>query len=237
MTKKNESSDPRKMTADSIGVDILGALVTEIKLLPDVWPRLSKAKQDDVIDRLRKSVQHHVDMAVHIIVSDDRTVVAGTLEKVTIKGNVEAVIKFGINAGNLPELFAAAADQESKAVLVVVADSKDYTQGMDSVSGEDDQRSIDMGHEYHDNDGGGMDENITDAEEVKGLPESVITQDDLDKYYNMGYDAAEEGREQSDCPMVDGDLVAKWIRGWKDFHEQHSGGDENNGNSSLPDIE
>lgn len=236
MTKKNESSDPRKMTADSIGVDILGALVTEIKLLPDVWPRLSKAKQDDVIDRLRKSVQHHVDMAVHIIVSDDRTVVAGTLEKVTIKGNVEAVIKFDTNTGNLPELFAAAADKESKAVLVVVADSKDYTQGMDSVRGEDDQRSIDMGHEYKPNsDGDGMDDKDVSDTEVIGLPESVITQEDLDKYYNMGHDAAEEGKEQADCPMADGDLVAKWIRGWKDFHEQNPG-DESTGNR-IGDIE
>lgn len=36
----------------SIGRDLLQALVQEIKLLPDVWPKLSQKKQDDVIDRL-----------------------------------------------------------------------------------------------------------------------------------------------------------------------------------------
>ncbi|MGM3000391.1 hypothetical protein ACS2TJ_26925, partial [Bacillus cereus group sp. BC312] len=88
-----------QMTAETAGKDLLGALITEIKLLPDVWQKLSKAKQDDVIDRLRKRVEENVKMAVFTIASQNRTTVAGSLDKVTIKGNVEAVIKFGINAG------------------------------------------------------------------------------------------------------------------------------------------
>lgn len=237
MAKKAEVRDFRSMTADTIGKDILAALVTEVKLLPDVWPKMNKKKQDDVIDRLRKCVEHGVSMAVHIIASDDRTVVAGVLEKVTIKGSVEAVIKFGQHAGNLDGLYQVASGEDSKEVLVVVANPNVHTGGMDEIQGEDDQRNIDLGHEYHDDDGGGMDnENIVDAEQ---LPASVITQEDLDNFYNMGYDAAEEGKEQSDCPMVASDLVAKWVRGWKDFHEQNSSDDdgENNGNSSIPEIE
>ena len=60
-----DENDFRQMTAESMGVDLLQALVTELKLLPKPWPELSKAKQDDIIDRLRARVQHNVKMAVH----------------------------------------------------------------------------------------------------------------------------------------------------------------------------
>jgi len=215
------------MTADTIGKDLLGALVQEIRLLPDVWPKLPKAKQDDVIERLRNRVEENVKMVVFTIASQNRTTVAGSLDKVTIKGNVEAVIKFGINAGNLPELFAAAADQESKTVLVVVADPSAHTQGMDDVRGEDDQRNMDLGHEYHDNDGGGMD-GVSDVDpdtgEIKGLPspdQVKPTVEEIEKAWDDGYQAAEDGKPQSDCPIIRSELVVEWIKGWKTWHEEH----------------
>ena len=48
----NAPHDFRTMTADTIGKDLLGALLSEIKLLPDLWQKMSKAKQDDVIGAL-----------------------------------------------------------------------------------------------------------------------------------------------------------------------------------------
>jgi len=223
----SEQKDFRQMTAETAGKDLLGALVTEIKLLPDAWQKLSKAKQDDVIDRLRNRVEENVKMVVFTIASQNRTTVAGSLDKVTIKGNVEAVIKFGINAGNLPELFAAAADQDSRTVLVVVADPAAHTQGMDEVKGEDDQRAMDLGHEYHENDGGGMD-GVSDVDpdsgEIKGLPspdQVPPTQEELDKVFDDGYQAASEGKPQSDCPIIRSELVVEWVRGWKDWHEEN----------------
>lgn len=222
------NTDFRQMTAETAGKDLLGALVTEIKLLPDVWQKLSKAKQDDVIDRLRKRVEENVKMAVFTIASQNRTTVAGSLDKVTIKGSVEAVIKFGVNAGNLPELFAAAADQESKTVLVVVADPSAHTQGMDEVQGENDQRAMDLGHEYHDNDGGGMEEGVSDVDpdtgEIKGLPspdQVKPTDEELEKAFDDGYQAASEGKPQSDCPIIRSELVIEWVKGWKAWHEEN----------------
>lgn len=221
-------NDFRQMTAETAGKDLLGALVTEIKLLPDVWQKLPKAKQDDVIDRLRNRVEENVKMAVFTIASQNRTTVAGSLDKVTIKGNVEAVIKFGINAGNLPELFAAAADQDSRTVLVVVADPAAHTQGMDEVKGEDDQRTMDLGHEYHDNDGGGM-KGAADVDpdigEIKGLPSTtgqlIPTDEELDKAWDDGYQAAAEGKQKIDCPIMRAELVGRWISGWSAWHEDN----------------
>lgn len=224
MTQK--SNDFRQMTADTVGKDLLGALVTEIKLLPDVWPKMSKKKQDDVIDRLRSRVEDNVRMAVYTIASSNRTVVAGNLDQITIKDGVKAVIKFGMHSQNLEGLYEAASD--SKSVLVVVADAGEFTQGINQVAGEDDQRAMDLGHEYNDNDGGGMgdaSEVNPETGEIIGLPESVITQGDLDAAYLQGYKAAEEGKTQADCPIIAAELVIEWVNGFKDWHEEQN--DEN----------
>ncbi|WP_253567026.1 hypothetical protein ABEG10_08460 [Burkholderia cenocepacia] len=103
MTDKNVL----QMTADSIGKDLLSALVTEMKLMPDIWVKLSEKKQNDVIDRLRARVEHNVKMATHLIASDGRIVVQGDLDQITIKDGVKAVVKFGGSQPNLHELYEA----------------------------------------------------------------------------------------------------------------------------------
>jgi hypothetical protein len=141
------------MTADTVGRDLLQALVQEINLLPDVWPKLSEDRQNDVIDRLRSRVDANVKMAVHLIASEGRTVVQGDIDQITIKDGVKAVVKFGPSP-NLHELYEAA----GQSVLVVVANPAQHTGGMDDVRGESDQRGLDLGGEYDpDSDGAGMD--------------------------------------------------------------------------------
>lgn len=221
----NAPQDFRHMTADTIGKDLLSALVTEIKLLPDPWPKLSKKKQDDIIDRLRNRVESNVKMAVHMLAAEGRTVVAGDLDQITIKDGVKAVVKFGTGAANLHELYEVA----GKSVLVVVANAADHTGGMNDVQGEDDQRAMDLGHEYHDNDGGGMDGGDGEGEviegEVLGLPapgDTTPTEEELQKAFEDGYKAAADGKPESDCPIIRSELVIEWIRGHKSFHEENA---------------
>ncbi|PSJ16340.1 Rmf/CrpP family protein [Nitrosomonas supralitoralis] len=224
MSKKEQ--DFRQMTADTVGKDLLGALVQEIRLLPDAWAKMTKAKQDDVIDRLRSRVEDNVRMAVYTIASSNRTVVAGNLDQITIKDGVKAVIKFGMHSQNLEGLYEAASD--SKSVLVVVADAGEFTQGINQVAGEDDQRAMDLGHEYNQNDGGGMDgasEVNPDTGEIIGLPHKKFHPEELEEAFNQGYLAAQEGKAQTDCPIMDGELVIEWVRGFKAWHEEQN--DEN----------
>ncbi len=165
--KKDERQAILGMTAETIGKDLLGALVQEIKMLPDVWPKMSEAKQNDVIDRLRNRVEHNVKMAVHLIASNGRTVVVGDLIQVTIKDGVKATIKFSSSAASIASL----CESTGKSVLVMVGSAEEFTGGMDAVKGESDQRAIDLGNEYDPNgDGKGMDnDNVIDAE-VKVSP-------------------------------------------------------------------
>jgi ribosome modulation factor len=209
----NAQNDFRQMTADTIGKDLLSALVTELKLLPKPWPELSKTKQDDIIDRLQARVERNVGMAVHLLAAEGRVVVAGDLDQITIKDGVKAVVKFGSNAANLNELY----EHSGKMVLVVVANPADHTSGMDEIEGEHDQRAMDLGHEYHDNDGGGMGGHVVDAPGLPAPGDTTPTQEELDKAYDDGYQAAAEGKPESDCPVMRGELCIQWVKGWKDF--------------------
>lgn len=127
------------MAAETVGKDLLSALVTEIKLMPDVWPKLSQFKQQDVIDRLRSRVETNVRMAVHLIASEGRSTVVGDLESVAIKDGIKAT--FIVSKGNESrhDLF----DAVGKACLLIVADVRDFTAGMGDVKGEPDQRAMD----------------------------------------------------------------------------------------------
>ncbi|WP_175785519.1 cell division protein FtsK [Burkholderia ambifaria] len=214
MTDKNVL----QMTADTIGKDLLSALVTELKLLPDVWVKLSEKKQNDIIDRLHKRVDHNVKMATHLIASNGRTVVAGDLEQITIKDGVKAVVKFSGAAPNLHELY----DASGKAVLVVVANPDEHTGGMDEVRGESDQRGLDLGREYTDDDGDGMGDGIVDvdARPVPQLGDGPL-QSEIDEQFEAGRRAAEEGKPESECPVMGGELCIAWVKGWKSWHEEN----------------
>ena len=234
----NAPQDFRNMTADTIGKDLLQALVMELKLLPEPWQKLTKKKQDDIIDRLRNRVETNVKMAVHMLAAEGRTVVAGDLDQITIKDGVKAVVKFGTGAANLHELYEVA----GKSVLVVVANAADHTGGMNDVTGEDDQRAMDLGHEYHDNDGGGMDGDgpgdVIEGE-VLGLPspdQVKPTDEELDDAYEDGYQAAADGKTKDDAPVIRYELVEKWLRGWSDWHEQNKADDAANDSTNTDEA-
>lgn len=205
------------MTSDSVGRDILQALVQEMKLLPDLWVKLSKKKQDDVIDRLRERVRANVQMAVHSLAAAGRTVVAGDLDQITIKDGVKAVVKFGPNAANLHELYEAS----GQAVLVIVASPEDHTGGMEDIEGETDQRGLDLGHEYDPNgDGKGMPGNDGNVVDVLAIEKKPLTTE-LQKAWDDGYDAAEAGTPEGCCiDIFNLELRKEWVKGWKTFHEE-----------------
>ena len=214
-----ENKDIREMTAESIGSDLLQALLTEIKLLPKPWEALTKAKQDDIIDRLRSRVEHNVKMAIHILAADGRTIVVGELDQITIKNGIKVVVTVGAKQENLHEMY----DATGKSVLMIVSDVKDHMVGTKDIEGEVDQRGLNIGHEYKPNsDGEGMGENTVVDGEVLGLPapgDTTPTQEELEQAFADGYAAAEQNKLQSDCPVMNGALCIEWVKGWNAFYK------------------
>lgn len=222
MSHSEEHKAVLGMTATTVGKDLLSATVLELKMLPDVWVKLSETKQNDIIDRLRKRVENAVKMAVHLIASDGRMVVAGDLEQITIKDGAKAVIKVGRAAPSLHELY----DAQGKQVLIVVSDAGEHTGGMDEVRGENDQRGLNLGGEYTAEDGDGMDgppsdDDVVDAEfrPVAVLGDGPL-QSALDAQYAAGREAAAAGAPQSECPIMRGELCTAWIKGWKSWFQE-----------------
>jgi ribosome modulation factor len=225
MSHSPEMRETLNMTTTTVGKDLLSALVLELKMLPDTWVKLSQKKQDDIIDRLRGRVDASVKMATHLIAANGRTVVQGDLDKITIKDGAQALIKIGKSVSALHEL----AEAQGQAVLLVLSANADaYTGGMDEVRGESDQRGLDLGKEYTDGDGDGMpDDDIVDAEytEAPHAIEHQPLQEELDAAFQAGYDAAAEGKPESDCPVMAGPLCIQWVKGWKTWHEKHTEGE------------
>lgn len=225
MSQSPEFKATMNMTANTLGKDLLSALVQEIKLMPDTWVKLSEKKQNDIIDRLRNRVDASVKMAVHLIAANGRTVVQGDLDKITIKDGAQALIKIGKSVSALHEL----AEAQGQAVLLVLSGGEDqYTGGMDEVRGESDQRSFEMGREYTDGDGDGMpdagapaDDGVVDVDAKTIAIEHQPLQEELDAAYEEGHKAASEGKPESDCPVLAGPLCIEWVKGWKDWHDEH----------------
>lgn len=217
-TKQEPEKNTLAMTANTIGVDLLQALVQEIKLLPDVWPKLAKHKQDDIIERLRKRVISSVQMATHLIASDGRVTVVAELEQITVKDGIKAVLSMSKNDPNRHGLI----DCQGKTVLIALADAEAHMGEVAAVRGEEDQRAMDLGHEYDPNgDGKGMDggqpgpgDDVSDAR-ILSLTDGPLDSE-LEEAYQQGYQAYLEDKPKSECPVVRYELVARWTAGWED---------------------
>lgn len=135
-----EKNDILEMTSETIGIDLLKALIQEIKLMPNVWDKLSEQKQEDIITRIRKRVENNVRMAVHTIASENRTTCIADLDSISIKDDVKAI--FRVSKGNAIEHLQALYDSVGKACLLVVVNPSDHLSGMDEVRADPDQHDF-----------------------------------------------------------------------------------------------
>ena len=50
------------MTVSTMGKDLIGLVIQEIKALPDVWQKMNKYQQDEAIERIRMNVDSAVNL-------------------------------------------------------------------------------------------------------------------------------------------------------------------------------
>lgn len=126
------------LAAETLGRDLLQALLQEVRVLPDVWPKLTEKKQADVIDRLRSTVERTVKYAVKLISAGERPAIGGILESVAIKEGIKATFK----VSQFDPLRHDLIDRAGKVCMLVVADAEEYLQGMDTVAPDPDQSAL-----------------------------------------------------------------------------------------------
>lgn len=125
-------------TSAFVARDLLQSLVLEIKLLQRPWDALPQAEQDEMIERLRKQVLDNVRQALGLIVADERAVMPATVESVTFKDGIKAVLKISKHAAARHDL----ADHEGQDLIIVMVDPANYMAGVHDVRGDPNQQEI-----------------------------------------------------------------------------------------------
>lgn len=118
--------------------DMTRAMLDELKAAPDVWQKLSEAKQGEVIERLERRVADCVEQVVHIIASADRPTIRARLEQITTKDAVKAVCVLSRKDPGAHDLL----DSVTEEILLVLPHSEQYTDQTTGIEPDRDQREI-----------------------------------------------------------------------------------------------
>lgn len=136
MEEEVKAVDVKDMAAEEMGKKLLESLIGVVQ---SPWNEMTQSEQDDAIGKMRFAVKVATTQAVRLIGSNGATHVVGTLDQITIKDGVKAVVQIGKNAENLPELFEAQGGE-----VMIVCSRQDYLDGINEVKGEPDQGSFEM---------------------------------------------------------------------------------------------
>ncbi|WP_423396064.1 hypothetical protein [Burkholderia sp. LMG 21824] len=136
--KDEKLADVHVRTTETIAGDLIGALVQELRLLPDIWIKVGYDEQQDILERIKKRVTDNVREAVRMIASADRMTVAAELKRVTFADKVEAVFSLAKRDPSAMELCHA----QGLACLIVVADANQHMGGTDAPQKDIRQRDM-----------------------------------------------------------------------------------------------
>ena len=139
MEEEVKAVDVKDIAAEEMGKKLLESMIGVVQSIKRPWNEMTQSEQDDAIGKMRFAVKVATTLAVRLIGSNGATHVVGTLDQITIKDGVKAVVQIGKNAENLPELFEAQGGE-----VMIVCSRQDYLDGINEVEGEPDQGSFEM---------------------------------------------------------------------------------------------
>ena len=129
---------PALIAADTMTGDLMACLIDELKSAPDVWQKMPEHQQQDVIYRVQQRVQENIRAAVEIIASANRPTIVATVESVTVKEAIKAVVTLPKSDAQRHNLFDAA----GQTVLLIVAGADEFCGGVDQVQPDPDQPAL-----------------------------------------------------------------------------------------------
>lgn len=116
---------------------LLRALVDEVRTLPDVWQKIPEAQQQQIIDRLSIEVRRQTRELLRAVAAMDFGHFDGSLESLTVKDGVKAVLKLPA-VGPLEHLLA----QVGGSATLVIASSDALEEGLEKVRADADQPDL-----------------------------------------------------------------------------------------------
>lgn len=133
-----EEATPALIAADTMTGDLMACLIDEFKSAQDVWQKMPEEAQQDLIYRVQQRVQENVRAAVEIIASANRPTIVATVESVTVKEGIKAVVTLPKSDAQRHNLFDAA----GMSVLLIVGGASEFYGGTDQVKPDPDQPAL-----------------------------------------------------------------------------------------------
>lgn len=134
-----ELSGPRQIARDTLMGDLMHSILDEVKAIPDVWQKLPQYKQDQVLARVEGRSRTIIGRIVEIIAADARPSIPASVESVTVKDGIKAVLAVSRSSAQRHDLV----DAQGSSVLIVIADAEPYTGG-DKPKSQKDQCALDL---------------------------------------------------------------------------------------------
>ena len=109
---------PVNIASETMLGDLMSLTLDELKHAQDCWPRLSQDEQDRVIERIEARTREAITHAVRIVATSGFVRLPATLESITVKDSIKAVLSLPKSDPNRHELF----DRAGHVLTVVLAD-------------------------------------------------------------------------------------------------------------------
>lgn len=129
---------PVEIATETMLGDLMQVCVDELKAAKDVWQKLPQYDQEMAISRIERRCKHAVEQVVRIIASEARATILATLESVTAKDQIKAVLTLSKGDPQRHGLLDAC----GQPVLIVLASTEQFEGGKDTVKSEPEQPGL-----------------------------------------------------------------------------------------------
>ena len=129
------------MAANNMGKSLVQLVLQELKAAPDVWQKMSQAKQNEVIERIRNSVEYNVAGAVNTIITQGHVALAASLKGTANEKEIKAT--FIVDKANASEsLFDLLMSDTGTRCQILLTSAEPYLGGMELISADPDQQAL-----------------------------------------------------------------------------------------------
>lgn len=142
--KQVEAQEPEQeneIAAETMHGDLMSIVLDEIKNIPDVWQKLGEQEQDDLIYRVKQRTRASIETCVRMIAAEGFDRVRATVESVTVKDGIKAVLKLSQHDPARHELV----DSTGTTVYIVLADPEAFAGGSEQHHSDPDQAALTLG--------------------------------------------------------------------------------------------
>lgn len=138
MTEVDKTTGEIAEIQETVGQYLMRALYDEVTNIRVPWAVTPQQQQQEMLDRMQRQVDEAVRIAVSRIAVHGFTHITASIEQLTIKDEAKAVLLLSRGTEALHEL----ADRVGSRAVIVFADHKEFTEGMDSIKAQADQPNL-----------------------------------------------------------------------------------------------